>query len=457
MGKRCAASEGRCGVATMEGPVGEDAVEFVRRTLMENPHGKQVEMLRLASRSDARLLSVVGCHGSGKDWATARLALWWVHSRSPAKVVVTGPSLRQVKDVVWREMRAAYGKAQGRLGGRMLKMRYELSADTFAVGFTSDSPHKILGYHSPNLLAVVTEAHAVSDEYINAVRRLNPSLLVMTGNPFVNDGVFYDSHHGERGLWNTVEIGAGDIPNIQREDELSAGMMTQRDVDDRMADWGEDSASYIGGVLGEFADDPDEAIVPLWAVKAAIGRGLEAEGELVVACDVARKGKAHTVVARRQGGAARIVYRKRGSDTMQTANWLKNYCDAERADILVVDDVGVGGGVTDRVREKGLETAQVLEFRGGDPARQKSRFHDWNAEVWWAMRVRYLEGEMSMGNEPNLIGQLTSRGYELDERGRVKLESKRGMRHSPDEADALAMTFAVERKRGLGNPLRIWV
>ena len=66
----------------------------------------------------------------------------------------------------------------------MLKNRYDIDEQTFAVGFTTNSPHKILGYHSPHLLAVVTEAHAVPPDYINAVKRLNPSLLLLTGNSF---------------------------------------------------------------------------------------------------------------------------------------------------------------------------------------------------------------------------------------------------------------------------------
>ena len=433
----------------------KSALEFVRKTLREDPYPKQEEILN-AVDGDARRISVVGCHGSGKDWTAARIILWWVHRYSPAKAVVTGPTLRQVNDIVWNEIRYAYGKAMAQLPGKMRgTARYEIDPQTYALGFTSNSPHKILGHHSPNLLAVITEAHAVPNDYINAVKRLNPSLLLMTGNPFLTYGIFYDSHHRQRHLWHTVQIGAKDTPNIIEGRTVYPGMLTRQDVEDRKADWGEDTAMYIGGVLGEFPDNLDTAIVPLRAATAAASRHLEPDGEIIVACDVARKGHAQTVIMRRHGPVATIAYRVRGNDTMQVANRLKSYCDEQRADVLVIDDAGIGGGVTDRVREMGLNTARLEEFNGSHRARRADRFHDRNAEVWWAMRKRYLEGSICTPNDDNLIGQLASRQYDIDSRGRIELQSKRDLPETMDEADALAMTFATE-SRSNEAVLKIW-
>ena len=429
------------------------ALEFVERTLGEEPYDKQKEMLRLAD-SDARRISVVGCNASGKDWAAARIVLWWVLRYSPAKAIVTGPSLRQVEDIVWNEVRFAHGMAADRLPGEMLKSRYNIDEQTFALGFTSNSPYKILGYHSPNLLAVITEAHAIPDDYYHAVKRLNPTKLLLTGNPFSNTGAFYDSHHRRRHLWETVQIGAEDTPNIVERKTVIPGMITLADMEDHRQEWGEDSPKYIGSVLGRFPENLDDMVVPLSAAKAAVERELEPEGEVVVACDVARKGHDHTVVIRRQGGVARIVRRVRGYDTMQVAGILKAYCDENRANVLVIDDAGVGGGVTDRLREVGLATARIEAFIGANSANREDRFANRNAEVWWAMREHYTKGLLDTENDDNLIGQVSSRGYTLDSRGRIKLQSKRELSESPDEADALAMTFATLQTK---IAFRIWV
>ena len=432
---------------------GMSALEFVEKTLGEKPYEKQKEILRLVD-SEARRISVVGCNGSGKDWTTARIVLWWVHRYSPAKAIVTGPTLRQVEDIVWNEGRFAHGKAADKFPGKMMKSRYEIDAQTFALGFTSNSPYKILGFHSPHLLAVITEAHAVPDDYYRAVRRLNPSKLLLTGNPFSKSGVFYDSHHRNRHLWETVQIGAYDTPNIKEGRIVIPGTITLEDIEDHKQEWGEDSSMYRSSVLGEFPEDLDGMVVPLSAARAAVERELKPEGEVIVACDVARKGHDHTVVMRRQGGVARIVRRVRGYDTMEVSGILKSYCDENGVDVLVIDDVGIGGGVTDRVREVGLATARIEEFNGGKTAKRADRFSNRNAEVWWAMRDYYLDGMLDTENDDNLIGQVSSRAFSLDSKGRIKLQSKREMSDSPDEADALAMTFAPLHTR---LAFKIWV
>ena len=430
------------------------ALKFVERALREDPYEKQKDILRLMD-SDARRISVVGCNGSGKDWTTARIVLWWVHRFAPAMAIVTGPTLRQVEDIVWNEIRFAHGKAADMFPGKMLKARYEIDEKTFALGFTSNSPYKILGFHSPKLLAVITEAHALPDDYYHAVKRLNPTKLLMTGNPFTNSGFFYDSHHRNRHLWETVQIGADDTPNILAGEVVQPGLITVEDVEDHKQEWGEDSAQYIGSVLGQFPPNLDDALVPLSAAEAAVERELEPEGEVVVACDVAHKGHDHTVVMRRQGGVARMVRRVRGQDTMEVSGILKSYCDERRVDTLVIDAVGVGAGVVDRLREVGLATARIVEFNGGNNAKRKDRFVNRNAEVWWAMRERYLDETLDTEDDDNLIGQVSSREYTIDSRGRVKLQSKREMTDSPDEADALAMTFAAEPAKGLR--FKMWV
>ena len=429
------------------------ASEFVKEMLNETPYPKQEEILRLAD-SKAWRISVVGCNGSGKDWTTARIVLWWVHRHSPAKAIITGPTLRQVEDIVWNEVRAAHGKAADKLPGKMLKNRYVIDEETFALGFTTNSPDKILGFHSPNLLAVITEAHAISDDYYRAVRRLNPSKLLLTGNPFSAGGVFYDSHHRHHNLWETVQIGADDTPNVEDERISFPGMMTAADLENHKREWGEDSPMYIGSALGQFPENLDDAVVPLSAARAAAERSLEPEGAVIVACDVARKGHDHTVVMRRQGGVARIARRVRGYDAMEVCGILKSYCDENRADALVIDAVGIGAGVVDRMREVGLKTARIEEFNGGSDAKRKDRFSDRNAEVWWAMRQRYLAGMLDTEDDANLIDQVSGRDYGLDSAGRIRLQSKRTMKDSPDEADALAMTFAP---LPAGGALKIWV
>ena len=229
-------------------------------------------------------------------------------------------------------------------------------------------------------------------------------------------------------------------------------MINQRDIDDRKDEWGEDNPLYIGAVLGEFPDNLDGIVVPLWAAAAAGKRSMEADGPLIVACDVARHGHDKTVVMRRQGNVARIVWRTSGHDTMETANFLKSYCDEHEAETVVVDDTGIGAGVVDRLREMGLRHTRLMPFISGQKADDNKHFANRTAEVWWEMRKRYLAETLDTDDDGALIGQVSSRAYEVLDNGQIALGSKRKMARSPDEADALAMTFAT-----IGRGVKIWV
>ena len=426
-----------------------EPVDFVRKTLGEEPYEKQADILDAVARS--RRVSVVGCHGSGKDWAAARAVLWWLHSRSPAKAIVTGPTTRQVDDILWREIRTAHARGSHRLRGRVFRTsRYEIDDQTFAIGFATSSPYNLQGFHSPNLMVVVTEAHAVPGTDIDALRRLNPALTLMTGNPLVSAGPFYDSHHSKRDMYDTVSISAGDVPNLTGLPV--PGMVAPDHAADRKTEWGRGDPLYVGGVLGRFPDNLDGTVVTLRQATDAAQRSLQPEGDVVVACDVSRFGRDKTVVVRRQGPVARIVWRVRGRDTMSVAEFLESYCYRERVDTLVVDDSGVGGGVVDRLKQLRLPHTRLVPFIGGKKARKPDRYANLITEAWFAMKKSYEAGTLDTDDDPALIAQVSSRSYGQPRGGAIALESKGDMSQSPDEADALAMTFAVTREG-----FKIWV
>ena len=373
------------------------------------------------------------------------------HARSPAKAIVTGPTTRQVDDILWREIRTAHARGSHRLRGRVFRTsRYEIDDQTFAIGFATSSPYNLQGFHSPNLMVVVTEAHAVPGTDIDALRRLNPALTLMTGNPLVSAGPFYDSHHSKSDMYDTVRIGANDVPNLTRLPV--PGMVAPEHVADRKAEWGRNNPMYVGGVLGRFPDNLEDAVVSLRTATAAAERSLQPEGDVIVACDVSRFGQANTVVVRRQGPVARIVWRVRGRDTMSVAEFLESYCDRERVDTLVVDDSGVGGGVVDRLKQLRLPHTRLVPFIGGKKARKPDRYANLITEAWFAMKKSYEAGTLDTDDDPSLISQVSSRRYRQPRGAAIALESKGDMSESPDEADALAMTFAVTREG-----FKIWV
>ena len=135
---------------------------------------------------------------------------------------------------------------------------------------------------------------------------------------------------------------------------------------------------------------------------------------------------------------------------MKTAEFLKTYCQRNDGDTLVVDETGVGAGVVDRLKELKIKP-RLVPFIGGQRAENPERYVNRNAEVWWAMRERYRSGEMDTDDDPALIRPGVQPRVQGPDQWRTLLQGKDKMHRSPDEADALAMTFAAPRG---GN--RIW-
>ena len=255
----------------------DDPVRFVEEVLGHPPpYEKQREILRTLAVK--RRVSVVGANGSGKDWAAARAILWWLATRLRAIVVVTGPTQRQVEQIVWRELRAAYKASRVPLGGRLSGSQWNIADDRYAIGFSTNKADNLQGFHSPELLVVVTEAHAMPQDQMEALKRLYPARMLLTGNAFSRDGEFFDSHHTKRHIYAGVTVSVYDTPNFTGENGGAPGMPTEEDVEERKLDWGEDHPLYQGSILARFPDMLDDSLLSRSAIEAAVARW-EGEGE----------------------------------------------------------------------------------------------------------------------------------------------------------------------------------
>ena len=248
-----------------------DPVGFVEQVLGHPPpYDKQREILRTVAGE--RRTSVVGANGSGKDWAAARTILWWLATRRQAIAVATGPTQRQVEQIVWREMRAAYKASSVDLGGRLSGSQWNIADDRYAIGFSTNKADNLQGFHSPELLVVVTEAHAMPQDQMEALKRLYPARMLLTGNAFSRDGEFFESHHTKRHIYTGVTISVYDTPNFTGENGGAPGMPTEEDVEERKLDWGEDHPLYQGSILAKFPDMLDDSLISRSAIEAAVAR-----------------------------------------------------------------------------------------------------------------------------------------------------------------------------------------
>lgn len=115
---------------------------------------------------------------------------------------------------------------------------------------------------------------------------------------------------------------------------------------------------------------------------------------------------------------------------------------------VVVDKVGVGAGVVDRLAELGY---RVEPFNGGRSPRDGDRFLNRRAEAYWHLRDLLERGEIAVPADEALADELLAQVWRPTADGKVMLESKETLRgrigRSPDRADAVVMAFAEPTRR----------
>ena len=110
-----------------------------------------------------------------------------------------------------------------------------------------------------------------------------------------------------------------------------------------------------------------------------------------------------------------------------------------------VDEGGVGGGPVDVLQDDGYFEVYGVNF--GWSADDPTAYRFKRDEMWGRMK-EWIKNKGLLPQDEGLLADLISPEYEILPNGAIKLESKDSMKkrglHSPDIADALALTFAYE-------------
>lgn len=183
------------------------------------------------------------------------------------------------------------------------------------------------------------------------------------------------------------------------------------------------------------------------AGKYEMGKDETGAAELcVIAVDVARFGSDETVWAVRRGKSVLRIMAAHGLDTMAVAGRTHALAIEVGAQIVAIDEVGVGAGVVDRLREAGLAGILGVQF-GARPVglRESELYLNLRAQTYWELRERLRMKTITLPRDETLKAQLMGLRYDYTGHGQIQIESKADMRRrglpSPDRADAVAMLF----------------
>jgi hypothetical protein len=182
-----------------------------------------------------------------------------------------------------------------------------------------------------------------------------------------------------------------------------------------------------------------DMIIPSDWVRAAVNREITVEDKPVVAFDIARFGDDEIVGYFGRGGCLIAQDISSKKSLMETVGRIIDMSRKYKSRVTVVDDAGLGGGVTDRLREM---KENVIAFNGGCSS-ETERFSNLKTEAWWYAREMFREGKVSIFNDPILIRQLSTTKYLYRSNGKIMCEPKDAVKQrigqSPDRADAFIL------------------
>lgn len=446
----------------------DDPAAFVRDCIDFGPKGSpvfyQLEGLRRLATN--RRFALRGPHGLGKTAMAAWAVLWFALTRDGEdwKVPTTASAWRQLTKFLWPEIhlwarrlrwdripRPPFNRSRELLT-LSLKLR---TGEAFALA--SDNADLIEGAHATHLLYVFDEAKAIPRRTWDAAEGAMSSgncYWLAISTPGEPQGVFYDIHARKPGF------GDWSVMHVRKEDAIAAGRISRQWVEQRRSQWGENSAVYLNRVEGEFASSVRESVIPLAWVEVANERWLEWQersgGEYdyldAVGVDVARYGDDKSCLALRQGDVIVELRKFARVDTMELAGMVAGVLLSKKG-TAIVDVIGIGAGVVDRLRERGLavrpfnasESTSIIDRSG------ELGFADKRSAAWWNLRELLdpaNNAQVALPPDDELLGDLTAPGWRVTSGGKIKVEEKekikRRLGRSTDVGDAVVQAFWQE-------------
>lgn len=443
----------------------QDPVYFVQNILGGTPWSRQQEILR--SIKVNRDTNVKSCHSAGKSWLAARAALWYLYSHPQSLVITTAPSNKQVRGILWKEIRVAHSEAKVPLGGRMLVQELQLGEGWSAIGFTAPDydATRFQGFHARSTLVVVDEACGISPQVDMAIESIlsgEDVRLLRIGNPTSITTPFAQSFRQPSP--SNFTISAFDTPNFAHfgilpediylntwQEKVTSGMpaptlVTPQWAFDRFVKWGKDPGSpfWLSRVLAEFPTMSSNCLISADLIDAAINSELEPVGRRVFGVDIARYGEDSSIVMMKDGPKCNVVGAWHGHSTMESAGAIAQLIEQWNPQFVYIDTIGVGAGVVDRLMELPEVARVIVPVNVSEPANNRKQYFNRRTELFFHLQALFIEKKIAIDAlDEELHSELSTLAYKPHSSGATIMESKEDMKRrglsSPDRADALAL------------------
>lgn len=419
----------------------------------------------LAIGAKKRRIAIRSGHRVGKTLLLAIISLWHLVTKYPQKTVVTAPTAGQLFDALFPEIKTLAKKLPVFIYELFdwLSEEIKLKADpdgSFLSARTAspENSESFQGIHSEHVLFIWDEASGIDERLFNAARgsmAAPNAFQILAGNPVRLNNTFHRAFTVNAELFEKFHVSSIGLPTVAPDF-----------VEEVAKTHGRDSNEFRVRVLGEFPDTEDESYIPSSLVRAARTRDIKPAplSAVVYGVDPAREGDDRTVISRRVGlHVIENQFSHTKKNTMQIVGEIVTLAEIDRNKLIaefkdagrpllflppvpvavVVDVIGIGAGVVDRLRELGFNVidTNVSETATSEPYCRRER------DALWKRFKKFLEeAKCKIPNDEELQHELTAPHYQYSSTGVLEMETKKATKkrtqgRSPDKADSAMLTL----------------
>lgn len=447
---------------------GDAKLYFVERLGIPEEMMDEPELRLLEALPDCIInrqpLVVPSCNAGGKDFTiSGRAVLWFYECFAPCKIIMSGPSERQVETIMWNELKFAYASrpVQDDIG-RLVNLRLEGSPDWFITAYTTKETQgktgKFHGIHADRLMIVISEAQAVDKEIYEQIQGMTMAdvcLVCYLGNPLQSQGPFVDLIEDPVNN-KVVRLDAYDYRNVKEKRRVIPGLVSWPWVLDKEEKWNADGSGsdprYMARVRGLVPTTSINTVVSKQLYKACINRELTWWSALygTIGVDPALTGEDDMVISVFKSG--RLV-----------DEWVIPYNENEvvaagkiqikltehfpsGGAVMVIDSDGLGIKVHNAFQKmlpKSVENPNILiEYRGSCNDRKivDPQYENTRADAHFYAKQRMMDGHISLDDNDWAREEATAVLHFVNKRGRIQIEDKDDLKsrllRSPNRWDA---------------------
>jgi len=434
-----------------------DVLEHIAKEVRENAfNGRDaVQALRFA---------VASGHGIGKSTLVAWIVNWIMSTRPHCQGTVTANTFVQLQTKTWASI-IKWNKLCATAGWFVTTGNKLYHLDDPTGWFVScqscreEQSEAFAGQHAATSTSfyIFDEASAVPDKIFEVAEgglSDGEPMIFMFGNPTRNTGKLYRACFGsEQRYWTHASI-----------DSRECMLPNKAQIAEWLEQYGEDSDFFRVRVRGLPPRASDLQFIDQDRVWQAQRRQAQtfSDEPLVAGVDISGGGAAWNVVWFRRGLDARSIppvrvpgEQIRGDRSgllAKLADIMSDQRPSHKVAMMFIDSA-FGAPFVERLNASGFSKVVEVNFGGPSPDRHQAnmRAYMWNRTKEWLLNGAIPENvDLELG--------LSGPGFHLNRQDQLVLESKQDMMKrgvaSPDDADALALTFAQSVNPPAPAPIR---